>query len=219
VLFLENVKNLMTHDGGKTFGTIKSILEGLGYDVFTKVLDTSDFGLPQHRERLYFVCFRNDIENRFDFKFPVGDKKSSLSDILEDKPENAKVIERNDIVFYKEYVPEKDENGKILIPNRPIQIGYLNKGGQGERIYHPLGHAVTLSAYGGGAGAKTGMYKINNKVRKLSPRECARAQGFPDEFKPHPKTNQAYKQFGNSVSVNVLQHIVFEISKILDRKA
>lgn len=219
VLFLENVKNLMTHDGGKTFGTIKSILESLGYDVFTKVLDTSDFGLPQHRERLYFVCFRNDIKNRAEFKFPVGDKKSSLSDILEDKPENAKVIERNDIVFSKEFVPEKDENGKILIPNRPIQIGYVNKGGQGERIYHPLGHAVTLSAYGGGAGAKTGMYKINKTVRKLSPRECARLQGFPDEFKPHPKNNQAYKQFGNSVSINVLQHIVIEISKILDRKA
>lgn len=219
VLFLENVKNLLTHNGGNTFGTIKSILEDLGYDVFYKVLNTSDFGLPQHRERLYFVCFRNDIKARFDFKFPVGDKKSSLSDILEDKPNNAKVIERNDIVFSKDFVPDKDKNGNALIPNRPIQIGYVNKGGQGERIYHPLGHAVTLSAYGGGAGAKTGMYKINGTVRKLSPRECARVQGFPDNFEPHHKTNQAYKQFGNSVSINVLQHIVHEISKILDRKA
>ena len=101
------------------------------------------------------------------------------------------------------------------LPNRPIQIGIVNKGGQGERIYDPIGHAITLSAYGGGAGAKTGLYLVDGVVRKLSPRECARLQGFPDDFVIHPNQQQAYKQFGNSVTINVLQYIVGEITKTL----
>ncbi|MBO4739819.1 MAG: DNA cytosine methyltransferase, partial [Bacteroidales bacterium] len=64
-------------------------------------------------------------------------------------------------------------------------------------------------------GAKTGLYLVNGKVRKLSPRECARLQGFPDDFKININLNQAYKQFGNSVSINVLQYILFEIEKVL----
>lgn len=91
----------------------------------------------------------------------------------------------------------------------------MNKGGQGERIYHPLGHAITLSAYGGGIGSKTGLYLINGIIRKLSPRECARLQGFPDSFLMHESNSQSYKQFGNSVSINVLQYILMEINKSL----
>ena len=78
-----------------------------------------------------------------------------------------------------------------------------------------MGHAITLSAYGGGAGSKTGLYLVNGKIRKLSPRECARVQGFPDDFILNSSDIQSYKQFGNSVSVNVLQHILIEISKVL----
>ncbi len=105
--------------------------------------------------------------------------------------------------------------GELNLLNKPIQIGKVNKGGQGERIYHPLGHAITLSAYGGGVGSKTGLYLVNGKIRKLSPRECARVQGFPENFILNSSDIQSYKQFGNSVSVNVLQHILFEISKVL----
>ena len=91
---------------------------------------------------------------------------------------------------------------------KPIRIGTINKGGQGDRIYSPLGHAITLSAEGGGSGAKTGAYLINGHVRKLSPRECARVQGFPETFIIAEKNNQAYKQFGNSVALPVLKNIV-----------
>jgi len=105
--------------------------------------------------------------------------------------------------------------GKIELLNKPIQIGKVSKGGQGERIYHPLGHAITLSAYGGGIGSKTGLYLINGQIRKLSTRECARLQGFPEDFVINPKQTQAYKQFGNSVSIDVLQHILQQIATIL----
>ena len=93
-------------------------------------------------------------------------KKITLFDILEDSPPNAKIIDRPDTVFTKTFKPQINLFGELDLPNRPIQIGYVNKGGQGERIYSPYGHAITLSAYGGGAGAKTGLYYINEKIRK-----------------------------------------------------
>lgn len=101
-----------------------------------------------------------------------------------------------------------NNNIKEKYSDTPLRIGIVNKGGQGERIYSPLGTAITLSAYGGGAGAKTGLYRVNGRIRKLAPRECARLDGFPENFKIAEKDNIAYKQFGNSVVVDVLKKIM-----------
>lgn len=216
VLFLENVKNLERHDNGKTLRTILSILEDMNYKVFYEVLNTSNYGLPQNRERIYIVAFSEDTFIN-EFNFPkIGNIQTCLEDILEENPTNAKVIYRNDINIYKEYNLKKNIFNEYDLPNTTIQIGKVNKGGQGERIYHSKGHSVTLSAYGGGVGSKTGLYQINGKIRKLSPRECARLQGFPDTFKLNKSVSQAYKQFGNSVSINVLQYILIEISNALE---
>ncbi|MEN9918548.1 MAG: hypothetical protein RL662_984 [Bacteroidota bacterium] len=213
VLLLENVKNLAKHDGGKTLAVIANTLDTLGYDIYHQVLNTSCFGLPQNRERIYIVGFRKTLNVKI-FEFPKPSAlPTCLLDIIEPNPSEAKVIERLDIDIYKEYTPQNTLFGKMQLLNKPIQIGKVNKGGQGERIYHPLGHAITLSAYGGGVGAKTGLYLIDGHIRKLSPRECARLQGFPDTFRLDTSTSQAYKQFGNSVSVNVLQHILKQISQ------
>lgn len=215
VVFLENVKNLAKHDKGKTLNTIVRTLENLGYDVNFKVLNASDYGLPQNRERIFIVCFRKDL-NIKNFLYPKPIKgKTSLYDIIE-KDSIGKIINRPDIDIYKTYKPEIDIFGDSILPNKPIQIGKVNKGGQGERIYSPYGHSCTLSAYGGGAGAKTGLYLIDGKVRKLSPRECARLQGFPDDFKYARTNGQAYKQFGNSVAINVLKEITKQIIKVVN---
>ena len=215
VLFLENVKNLAKHNEGKTLKTITNSLQELGYSVFTKILNSSIFGLPQNRERIYIVAFHNSL-NSNSFKFPVPPNTPiCLDQLLENEPKNAKIIERNDIEIYKNYTVSNSLLSEMEVLNKPIQIGKVNKGGQGERIYHTLGHAITLSAYGGGVGSKTGLYLVNGKIRKLSPRECARVQGFPDNFVLNSSNTQAYKQFGNSVSVNVLQYILIEIGKIL----
>lgn len=215
VLFLENVKNLAAHDSGKTLKTIKNTLKELNYNVFTQVLNASNFGLPQNRERIYIVAFNNTI-NSDSFNFPnPTNKPVCLEDILENNPSNAKIIEREDIEIYKNYTISNSLFGEMQLLNKPIQVGIVNKGGQGERIYHPLGHAITLSAYGGGVGSKTGLYLINGQIRKLSPRECARIQGFPEDYIINNTDTQSYKQFGNSVSINVLQKIAIEISKIL----
>ncbi|WP_396152798.1 DNA cytosine methyltransferase [Flavobacterium sp.] len=216
VLFLENVKNLVKHENGKTLEIITNILKELDYEVFTKVLNSSNFGLPQNRERLYILAFHKSIDSsKFSFPSPTNEP-ICLGKILENQPENAKVIDRDDIEIYKNYTVSSNLFSDIQLLNKPIQIGKVNKGGQGERIYHPLGHAITLSAHGGGVGSKTGLYLINDKIRKLSPRECARVQGFPESFILNSSDTQTYKQFGNSVSVDVLQHILFEIAKVLN---
>lgn len=217
VVFLENVKNLITHDSGNTFRIILNTLSGLGYNTYYKVLNTSDYGLPQNRERVYVVAFDANLKIKsFDFPQPIGERVC-LQSILELTPK-AKIIERDDIVYTKQYEEEFETTlygPQLILPNRPIQIGKVGKGGQGERIYNTLGHAITLSAYGGGVGSKTGLYQVGDVVRKLSTRECARCQGFPDSFIINPKEQQAYKQFGNSVSINVLQKIVGQIVQSL----
>lgn len=214
ILFLENVKNLIKHDKGNTIKTIKRTLLDLGYTVHYKILNAGDFGLPQNRERVYIVCFSNHLKiKNFNFPEPTN-KVISLNDILE-KNADIKSIKRNDIIISKKYIPKKNLFGELELPNKLIQIGIVNKGGQGERIYSTYGHACTLSAYGGGVGAKTGLYEVNGGYRRLSPRECARVQGFPDTFKIDTSRSQAYKQFGNSVAINVLKEIIKEIIKVI----
>lgn len=211
ILFLENVKNFARHDDGKTLKVVLKTLQKMNYTIHYKVLNTSSFGLPQNRERIYIIAFNNNEFSNISFNFPKVNHISCLADILEKNPKDGKIIKREDINIYKNYQPIKNIFGEVHLPNKPIQIGKVNKGGQGERIYHSLGHAITLSAYGGGAGSKTGLYKINDEIRKLSPRECARLQGYPENFIYPDSVAQAQKQFGNSVSINVLQHIILEI--------
>lgn len=205
VLFLENVKNLLRHDGGNTITVILNTLEEIGYTPFVKMLKSSDFNVPQARERIYIVCFRKDLGiTEFDYPEPVANTKV-VKDILEKEPVDSSLyINRNDIDMY-------GISKKIIDPRKPLQIGKINKGGQGERIYSIDAAGATLSAYGGGAAAKTGAYFIDGKVRKLTPRECARMQGYSDEFILPDKKNTAFKQFGDSVSVPVLEAIMERI--------
>jgi len=216
LLILENVANFEKHDDGRTLSVVINSLQKLGYDVFYKVLNASFFGVPQARERIYFVCFKKEL-NVSNFQFPERDGNiSTLVDMLipENEIEKEIYLTRTDIKI--KTTPKIQDQGLFSQKNlKPIRLGSVNKGGQGERIYDVNGHAITLSAYGGGIGSKTGLYLINGKVRKLLPRECARIQGFPEDFIISESMSQAYKQFGNSVAVNVLQSI---IKRIIDLK-
>lgn len=210
VLFLENVRNYVSHAGGETLAMTLNLLEEAGYDPFFKVLNSSDFGIPQKRERLYFACFRKDLRIS-EFEFPQPTKSDvAVEDILllgGDPMLDDLFIEREDLTLAKEF-PESRES-------KPVRVGTVGKGGQGERIYSSLGHAITLSAYGGGIGAKTGIYLINERLRRLHPRECARLMGFPESFKLHKRRNVCYKLFGNSVVIPVVKKIFQEIEKSL----
>ena len=212
LILLENVKNFLTHDNGNTISVVKKTLEELNYNVFYKVLNSSNFGIPQKRERIYIVGFNKKLKIN-EFKFPSNQNIFvSLKDyLLPDNLTKELVLNRDDVQLKKDKKIQKDIFGNY--PQKPIRLGQVNKGGQGERIYSINGHAVSLTAYGGGIGSKTGLYLVNNKLRKLSPRECARITGFPDNFSLSENKNHSYKQFGNSVVVNVLDFILKEIMK------
>lgn len=203
IVLLENVKNFAHHDGGKTLKVVENTLQNMGYKVYHKVLNASHFGIPQNRERIYIIAIRNDIHHQ-DFICPTPPHTPvSLMDCMGDAQgaiANATITKPMD---WKSLHPRENSP-----QNKPIRMGTYNNGGQGERVYSPMGHAVTLSAYGGGIGAKTGMYKVGDTVRKLTPRECARVSGFPETFKIAQNTNTAYKQFGNTIVVDVLQYII-----------
>lgn len=213
MVFLENVKNFATHDKGRTLKTVVNTLEELGYTVHYKLLNASHYGVPQSRIRIYIVAFRNDIPSQ-DFQFPTTRlNKRALEDILETN--SSKLIGTEISVDY-----ELDENYEERIqglPKKPIRIGQVGLGRQGERIYHPRGHAITLAASGGGIGGKTGLYLIDGTVRKLTPRECARLNGFPDRFKLTERNHTAYRQLGNSVVIDVLQYILVNCEEFLGR--
>jgi len=193
IMILENVKNILSIDNGKVIKTIEAKLFEIGYDVQRHVLNASNFGIPQSRERVYFVCLRRDTNSNFKLKYSPPkqlNKAIFLENILEKEVDKNLYINRKDIVL----------NGVKNIENalKPIRIGIVNKGGQGERIYSPKGHAITLSAFGGGVGAKTGLYLVDDKIRRLSVPECKNLMGFNKRHIVSTGT-QGYQQLGNAV--------------------
>ena len=234
---LENVKGLLSHDRGETFKTIVQSLYELGYGVDYRVLNTKDFGLPQNRERIFIVGKRKqDILWRTHWPIPPK-TPTRLRDILEDQVDkkyfiNAKVLKAHSKrrkAWLDKYNGGKwsDRRGQGLIVSNPddeyigaIMTGVEFKGirlkkvgnmgatnAQAQRIYSPDGLSCTLAGGGGGQGGKTGLYQVGDIIRRLTPRECARLQGFPESFKILVSDTQAYKQFGNSVTIQVVTAI------------
>ncbi len=190
MILLENVKTILTLDNGSVCREIYRSFEALGYRLDHVALNASEFGIPQQRQRVYFVAVLKD--SPLHFKHPTAaTRQRFLKDILLPDHETANlVINRDDIVI------EKPEAQRRQL--KPIRIGYLNKGGQGERIYSTNGHAITLSANGGGVGHRTGLYLVNNKVRRLHIAEAKQVMGFN---KRHivGEGIEGYRQLGNAV--------------------
>ena len=197
---LVNVKGFKNHDGGRTFKTIVEVLNEIGYDVFAKVLNASDFGLPQNRERIYIVCVnRRKIKQR-DFEFPKPTKKETrVGDILEPHTDKKYVLSNKLWNGHKRRLKEHRERGNgfgysLFTPNS-IRTSTISA------RYYKDGSEVLIATRG--------------NPRKITPREAARLQGFPESFKIPVSDTQAYKQFGNSVAINVVAAIAKEMSKLL----
>ncbi len=194
VIVLENVRNLKTHDSGKTFSIIKKILESdLGYKVFDEVLNSADFGVPQTRNRTYIVCFAN---KNADFKFPpkiMLNKK--LQDLLEQD------VDRKYFLSDK-ILPTILSNGSG---------GFKSKSEIDLEIARPL--CATMAKMH--RACQDNYVTQKGKVRRLTPRECARLQGFSDDFIISVSDSQAYKQFGNAVTVNVSYYVSRAIKEAL----
>jgi len=189
VLLLENVKNLKRHDSGKTFQAItESILE-LGYEFYSEIIDSSSV-VPQRRERCYMVCLRNDIKSNFSFPVISG-TPLSLKDILQENVDE-----------------------KYTISDR-LWLGHINR--SARNVARGTGFTAytveinkpsnTLVARYGKDGKECLIPQSNKNPRLLTPRECARLQGFPEKFIIPESRTPAYQQFGNSVVVPVVKLI------------
>jgi DNA (cytosine-5)-methyltransferase 1 len=204
ILILENVKNILSIDGGNVIITMERKLDKSGYLLYKHILNSSYFGIPQARERVYFVALRKEIKKSGKQSFCYSQpneirKKIFLENILEDKVDDSLILVRDDIEILK------NEN-EVEYKLKPIRVGTVNKGGQGERIYSPKGHAITQSAYGGGVGARTGLYNTWQGVRRLTIKECKKVMGFPLNHKVSHGL-QGYQQLGNAVVPAMIGHV------------
>lgn len=203
--FLENVKQLQTHDKGNTLRVIIEHLKKLNYTVDYKVLRAADFGVPQNRERLYIVGFNKDIfkiSKNFSFEYPKPIyQKTKLGDILEKNVDEKYTISDK---LYEGHLRRKQE--------------HLAKGnGFGFSLFNENSpYTNTISARYYKDGSEILIEQKNKNPRKLTPRECARLQGFPECFIIPVSDTQAYKQFGNSVAVPVIRAIAKQIVKTLN---
>ena len=219
VIFCENVKGLIIHNGGRTFAIIKKTFEDLGYKVYSQILNSKDFGVPQNRERIYIVCFRKDIDSsKFTFPKPT-DQTKSLLDIREEKPVSPKY-------YLSETYVETLKRHKARHAAKGHGFGYEIRdwgGIAGAIVCGGMGRERNLVIDGRQKNLVPVTHikgPINRQgIRKMTPREWARLQGFPNSFKLELADVHLYKQFGNSVTVNVINAIAKNVKKVLDKNA
>ena len=233
VFMLENVKNLKSHDKGNTFRVIRETLEELDYEVFYEVLDGQNF-VPQHRERIVIVGFDR---KRYEPLIAV-----SKEEMEEGNPfRNAKIRDKIDFRFDITPVEPKPVMKDILIPDDVLREESGDKYTLSDKLWsylqnYAVKHKAAGNGFGYGIAPRDGIsrtlsaryYKDGSEIlieqpgrnpRRLTPRECARLQGFPDDFKITVSDTRAYKQFGNSVVVPLMTNVaqlVTEKMKELD---
>ena len=193
-IILENVRSLRTHDNGNTFAIIRRTLEELGYRVYDDVLNSAKYGVPQTRNRKYIVCFANYDVN-YHYPTTVDLNGLTLQDLLEH--------DVDDKYFLSERIlPTILSNGTG---------GYQGKSEIDLQIARPL--CATMAKMH--RACQDNYVTQNGRVRRLTPRECARLQGFDEEFTIPVSDSQAYKQFGNAVTVNVSRAIAESVRTAL----
>lgn len=211
IIFLENVKNLVSHDNGNTFQTILNELQKEDYNIKFQVLNAMEYGnIPQNRERIYIVAFKNkDHYKNFEFPLPIK-LETKLSDVIdfntriEEKYYYTKGKYKGDI--YEQLVEAmKNDNQDIYQWRRK----YVRK--------NKSGVVPTLTANQGEGGHNVCLIKTNNGIRKMTPHECFNVQGFPQSFILPNSLSDAklYKQAGNSVCVSVIERIAEKIKEAI----
>lgn len=216
VIFCENVKGLTIHDKGKTFEVITKTFKQIGYEVFTQILNSKDYGVPQNRERIYIVCFRKDLNiKRFDFPAPT-DSTKCIDDIVEENPVSVKYY-LSDVYLdtLKKHRARHEAAGHGFgyeVKDRKGVSSAIVCGGMGRErnliVDDRLTDFTPVTHIKG---------EVNREgIRKMTPREWARLQGFPDDYKLVLADTHLYKQFGNSVTVNVIEALAKQIKYELE---
>ncbi len=195
VLVLENVRGLVTHDSGRTYRVILNTLHELGYVAHTKILNARDFGLPQNRNRLFIVALRADLPSASTYIFPepTHDRNNlRVGDILEpETPDKFTISDR----LWQGHQARKLRNK-------------VNGKGFGYQLFtRDSKYTATISARYYKDGSEILIKQGSLNPRKITPREAARLQGFPESFQINSSDVQAYKQFGNAVPVSVVRAI------------
>lgn len=215
VIVLENVKNLLTHDSGNTFKKMKKILEEkLGYSIHVSVMNTSDYGVPQTRRRVFVVGFKNDYYGKDCIKFNFPEKielDKTVQDILDVEVDkkyflSEKVLKTVLATGTKNYSAKPEINLSVA---RPLCA-----------TMHKMHRASQDNYYTDdfNRGKFVNNEKEISNVRRLTPNECRILQGFPSDWKQVVSDTQSYMQFGNAVTVEVAYYIGMEIVKALDIK-
>ena len=197
---LENVKNLVSHDKKKTFKVITETLTELGYSIHYKVLDAKYY-VPQHRERIIIVGFKKSVfKEKETFEFPKPpNTELAIREILQKRVDSKYTLSDKLWNYLQEYKKKHQAKGN----------------GFGFGLTDLNGVSRTLSARYYKDGAEILIPQRGKNPRRLTPRECARIQGFPDKFIIPVSNNQAYKQFGNSVAMPLIQAVGKNIAKEL----
>ena len=219
VIFCENVKGLPMHDHGRTLEVILGALRQEGYEPYYQILNSKDFGVPQNRERIYITAFRKDIDPG-SFTFPQGkEAPKAIRDILEDDPIPSRYYLSDTYLEtlrrHKARHKAKGNGFGYVIRDLNGVAGTIVCGGMGRERnlivdHRPHSTEPTTNIKG----------SINTEdVRKMTPREWARLQGFPDSYKLPLSNTHLYKQLGNSVTVPVVKAIAERIKEVLDAKA
>lgn len=215
VIFCENVKGLVTHDRGNTLRVIVGAFEEIGYKVHFEVLNSCDFGVPQNRERVFIVCFRQDVDDS-GFVFPTGVGTGRvIRDVLDDAPVDAKYY-LSDVYLetLREHRRKQEAKGNgfgYVVRDLDGVAGALVCGGMGRErnlIVDSRPHSLVPTTRIKG--------QVNREdVRKLTPREWARLQGFPEGFVLPVSDTQLYRQLGNSVTVPVVAAVAGSVRDVL----
>ena len=211
VLVLENVKNLTKHDGGRTFSRIKCELDKAGYDVNAQILNTQDYGIPQRRNRVFIVAFNRQFFKTDSFFFP---EKEHL------KITTQELLDNN--VTEKYFLTKKLERTILGVGTK----GYIVK----PTIDLPISKTFTATMHKMHRASQdnyiTDLKNFNRNVtdkdnrvavRKLTPNECRKLQGFPSDWKQVVSDTQAYKQFGNAVTVDVSYKLALKVIEFINK--
>ncbi len=233
ILLLENVKGFKNHDNKNTFNVVKKTLDDLGYEVNAEVLNSKHFGIPQNRERIFIVAWNREILKNKIFKFPYG--LNNLNEVIFEKnarENDSKNVSLGNILLSKKDLKKLESKGnKTYTISEKLWNGHQRRRLEHEKKGNGFGYSLfnskspytsTISARYYKDGSEILIEQSNKKnhpelPRKLHPIEAARLQGYPIDswFEIPVSDNQAYKQFGNSVTIPVVKTVVSEIIKQL----
>ena len=208
VAYLENVRNLESHDGGKTFEVIRNTLIELGYSVYHKVLNAAEYGnIPQHRERILIVAFNNEkVPNHSDFKFPEPVKLTkTIHDCIDKDKKDEKYYYREKQIYYPQLIKDMTNPDTVY---------------QWRRVYcraNKSNLCPTLTANMGGGGHNVPLILVKDGIRKFTPKECLNFMGYPIEYAYPDSISESakYMQAGNSVVVPMMTRVAEQIIKVL----